>query len=550
MVLFLAILAFNVNAIVVTPITTFGPNAPAFGGTGTEASNPDEDFNSVVTQAISFTTDTNVTVDNINVVPEGGFTNLDLNITLTAPSAIDTSTGGSLTFRARIPENLDAVNQNFDEVAFKVATLQLKSGATVVGTFDVFMQRENNLVISDANILINGASEGLDDGDEVKDIKPGDTIEVELELENDFSDRNEINVKIEDVTATVIIDQGDLDIDEDIDIDDIRAEDKETVTLNFEVDDDADEDDYRMEITAEGTDEHGAMHGEKWLVDLEVQRDAHDVQIKRIQVIDTTPPTLTCGEEVRFVVLVENEGTDNERNVFVQVEQVELGINVRSDPFELEDFDSRDNDATVTLTARIPEDAVKGNYIGQVKSIFNGGKDENSEFVQINLGECGEAAPVTGQVSLQLAQTTFTASQGSVFAVPVTLQNTGTQTTTYSVEFRPDTNWADTPAAQQVSVNAGESLTVYGYLTPRADLQSGAYTATLSVKQNGNTLATSRVTANVGQVGPTGGAVFQPSVTLESVWRNLAGSTAFWIAAIVVVVALIIYILTVLVRPK
>ena len=557
LVLFLATLAFNINAAVLPTTTTpFGATNPNFGSSAQEASNPDEDFNSTVTPSIQFKNDaTAVTVNGIQVTYKNNFNAQDLELVLTSGATLFGTNGSGtetqiLQFRARVPENLDAVNQNFEEVAVNVATVQLMNGTTAItgSTFEVFMQRENNLVINNADLSVSGDQEGLDNNDNVKDVKPGDTMELELELKNEFSDRSQIDVTMKDIAATVEINQGDLDIDEDQDVDDIDADNEDTVTLNFDIDEDADEDDYDMFIMAEGRDEHGAKHGEKWKVTLEVQREDHDVQMKRIQVIDVSPPSLVCGDEVRFIVLAENEGTKDEKNVFVTVRQTELGIDLRSDPFNVEDFNSRDNDFTVTLLGQIPKDAAKGNYIGEVKTLFNGGKDENSEFVQLNLGEC-KLVPKASAVLLQLPQTTFTAAQGKVFSLPLTLQNAGTETATYTVEVKPDTNWADTPTAQEVTVDAGQSTTLYAYLTPSLD--SGSYTATVNVKQDNVVLKTAKVNVNLGvPTSPTGAGTYQPSVTLDSVWRNLANSTAFWIAAIVVIVALIIWILTVLVRPK
>ena len=77
------------------------------------------------------------------------------------------------------------------------------------------------------------------------------------------------------------------------------------------------------------------------------------------------------------------------------------------------------------------------------------------------------------------------------------------------------------------------------------------YETTITVKQDNNVVKTEKVFAVIkDEKTPTGNIVYQPNATLESIWRNLANSTAFWITAIVVVFALIIFALSALIRPR
>ena len=71
-----------------------------------------------------------------------------------------------------------------------------------------------------------------------------------------------------------------MDVSENDDLGDIDADHSAKAELSFEVDSDVDVDTYTMEIFVDVKDEHGAKHGQKYTLDLEVERDDHDLKIK------------------------------------------------------------------------------------------------------------------------------------------------------------------------------------------------------------------------------------------------------------------------------
>ena len=52
-----------------------------------------------------------------------------------------------------------------------------------------------------ASITFDGQSEGIDDEDSVNDVKPGNEISIEFEIENRYDDDED--VEIEDIEITV-----------------------------------------------------------------------------------------------------------------------------------------------------------------------------------------------------------------------------------------------------------------------------------------------------------------------------------------------------------
>ena len=222
-----------------------------------------------------------------------------------------------------------------------------------------------------------------------------------------------------------------------------------------------------------------------------------------------------------------------------------------SELFDLDKFDKSGDSNTITYTYKVPANAPEKDYFIDTIVVFDGGKKTDSEFVKLTVKNCGVTAS-EGNVGVSLIQSTVTASQGKLFGFPFKVSNLANTQQAFTIEVTPTGDWAAKPQTQTATLQAGEETTLYSYLTPKADLAAGTYNLEVKVKQDGNTLKTQTATVQIGQatIGPTGSTVFQPTVTLSSVWRNLSGSTAFWIVAVIVVFTLIIYILTILLRPK
>ncbi|AJF62190.1 MAG: hypothetical protein QT11_C0001G0029 [archaeon GW2011_AR20] len=401
--------------------------------------------------------------------------------------------------------------------------------------------------VSDGNQINDPTSGNLildinepDDGD---NFGPGDEIRVEVNVEN--NDDNDLDVIVEaklyniDQNSEIVsIESSDINLDEDGGDDDFE------LTLKVPTSDsDLDEgDDFVLFIKTyeDGNEDENCNYDS---LSLDFERESNDVTVNSVIV---NPSVAMCSETVNVAVEVQNVGTRDQDVVQVRVKETTLGMDLSSETFSLDEFDRSGDTALKTFAFTLPKDTAPGDYFIDTKIFFTS-KSSDSVLTKLTVGECKVQASA---VEVTLQQTSFTASQGKIFTVPVTLKNAGSQTAVYSVDVQSDNEWADVSAEQKISVAAGEQSTVYAYLTPKPSLASGTYTATITVKQNSDLLKTEKVTVNVGAATPTGGTVYQPSITAGSVWNNLAQSTAFWIVAVVIVFALVVYVLSALLRPR
>ncbi len=317
-----------------------------------------------------------------------GFTESDVRINFTLPKAtLAVGESMSVPVSVRIPQKLNGVTNALVAAAVNVGSIKFEASPAVTsgavsGTTQLDVRAENNLKLKDVKIRFDGKSESVDDGDTVKDMKPGMTVVFEIEVENRFKDKEDVTIEDIEVKA---VSNGELDIDEDDDIGDLGPEDTDTVRFESVIDEDADDGTFSVEISAEGLDEFGARHGQKIKVDFEIKRKSHEIEIKSMVL---NPPTVSCEKEASLTASIRNSGRRDEEEVYVNVASPELKFGARSDKLELD----QDDESTVSFNIPVPEDAARpANYRITVDTYFNTGTKSNSDVAILALAQCKAA---------------------------------------------------------------------------------------------------------------------------------------------------------------
>ena len=382
----------------VVGITSANFNAPAtiqIGDDRERASNPFaddlEDQILTITTSLILANTGNETISGITsqILPSGGFTVTDTNIQITnMPTSLNPGQNVNVIISGVIPKDLDAVDsRTLRELAFEVATItftgSLPNSTIVSQTVKVNMQRENQLTIDDIDVCVNTQCVSVDDGDDVENIRPGDRIEFTFIIENGYRDSGAEDLDIEDVDLEWEIDDDDLNEDDDESMGDISADDKEEESFAFTIDDDVSAGSYTVTARVVGRDENNALHGQEIEFDLEVERDRHDITIRRVSV---SPSTLSCSGSniIAFNVGYVNIGRSDEDDVILSVENDELSIIEQIGPINLDEDNSRQD----TIRVTIPQDASPDSYIFKVKSFFDNTIQSDEEHVSLIVPEC------------------------------------------------------------------------------------------------------------------------------------------------------------------
>jgi hypothetical protein len=172
------------------------------------------------------------------------------------------------------------------------------------------------------------------DNDYEDEVSPGDTIVLELELENGNTIYNDVSLE------AYLIDGNGLrvsDIQETGDFN-LGVEEEEVVTMEFDVEEDLDEGTYQIYVVA--TSDEGTLFEETY--DVTVERDEHSLVVTDLRVSNAA-----AGETVDVAVTILNNGQTDEDDVLVSLSVA--GETVTSDYFTVEEDEELVRYFTLTL---------------------------------------------------------------------------------------------------------------------------------------------------------------------------------------------------------
>lgn len=518
----------------------FSATKPTFGDDTQQASNPRSDESS----EFSVFDTTNIRIQNTGVstlsnftlvvAPLSGFSLSDLNISVqSAPSTLAKGASATIALRARIPETLNAVDQNNDLAALPVADITLEAqdniGAPIRTTFRAFMQRENALTITDTTLFINDrGGKNVDDGDEVENIKPKDHLELEITAENEYSDTT--NLELNNVAIRVDCeDPHDFDFDEQSEnVGDIGEENEETTTFTFTAEEDAADSDTKCTLAVDGKDENGARHAESIEFTLSVQRESHDLQIENINL---QPPTLLCEtQNINLQADIRNLGKTDESDALVEIISKDLNYQLRTNTFSLDE----DNVQEMNILIPVPPSLTAGTKTIQIKTFYDNTKASNSETISVT-SQCGGRAIIptrqqqgttAEEITLTLGQSSLTAAQGSTVSIPVRITNTGSATKEYTLLFTNTEEFAAPSPTKKILLKPGQTSTLYMNLHIKPTAPVKKQSATITVATDGEALAADTIALEI---------------TGKSRGSDTARTTLFWIIINLLLVVIVLF---------
>ena len=306
-------------------------------------------------------------------------------------SAFSLANGSSvtITLTGTVPD--DIVTK---ETAYS-APIKIYSGSTELASINLNIVAESQLELDNVKFLIDGKSKSISEGDTRSDVLPGSKLEIKGDITNKFSDDDDI--EMQDVTIEITLEsidnEGDDDLDGDEDIGDIKADDEESFSIEFEIPEDVDEGEYDVVILVEGEDENGAKHSVEWTdVRLKVEKDKHDIQITKVSV---SPSKISCSRRASVNVDLKNQGTSDEDEVVVLIESADLEIvNEDSTIPELQEGTGEDTEYDKAYSFDIADNVRAGTYQLSVKVFYGTDTLSDSETVDLVVEKCEVSVPV------------------------------------------------------------------------------------------------------------------------------------------------------------
>lgn len=213
--------------------------------------------------------------------------------------------------------------------------------------------------------------ENPDDGD---DFEVGETINGEVNIENNFDEKKEFELR-------VVL----YDLSEDKEIEtfkqDVKLKSSKDKTIEFEIqtpEDLDEENDYYIYVKAEDEDNKSICNEEYIEISFEIPEEK--VVIDDVKI---TPTSVYEGYEIVIDTTLENIGEDDVQGK-IKIEIIGLNISTQTETFEIEGKGGDDDKITKKLYLKIPEETKKGIYNLRISSLFAQGDfiDESIEILE------------------------------------------------------------------------------------------------------------------------------------------------------------------------
>lgn len=318
------------------------------------------------------------------------------------------------------------------------------------------------------------------------EFKIGDTIDLEINVDNRASDDKRIKVE-------AFLYSGDNEVDQDEDTTRLDENEDEDIDLSLYIDpdEDVDVDDLTIYIKAyERGSEDLICNQIRQGLDIETEDDellVTDVSISPLGMVD--PGALMTVRATIF-----NIGEEEQENVYMRVVEQTLGIDESSSTFLLKEYGNDDESKLTTfLTVRIPDDAKPGEYVFTVEGVIPGESPASVFTEEFTVADVGQTKVLEESVSI--IDSSPVAAPGKEFSYVLTIINPSDKSKSYQVEFVPTGDWAQKGIAFE-TVSAEDSKTIE-VTSIMAEDTAQAGSGFIRVSSNGDLIETISVSAEL-----------------------------------------------------
>lgn len=401
---------------------------------------------------------------------------------------------------------------------------------------------------------VGDLSVSLKNPDSDDDFAPGDEVGIDVKVENTYS--KDMDVGVEAILYNM--DEDDNVVTIKSEVIEINNGDDETFNLDMIIpsSDVDDEDSYVLYVKA-FEDDSEDDNCDYDSIELNIEREDNMVVINEMTF---TPDVVKAGEKVHVIVEFENAGTDDQKNVYAEIKEPELGLDAKSEKVGLDAYDESDSDYVWQFDFTVPKNAVNGDYYLQAKVYFNDDEESTSKLVKLTVSD-GAASKeeagsiVAGGVVVTAEQGTLNLKDGqSKFTLPLVVENNGDSSVNVKLDVSEFSAWAELISVESPEkLNPGDKYHVYVYLMLKDGVQSGVHNLRVNLRNNDG-LVSSKLMAVEIPAGleddttslPVGAAVVEPAGKVKQLLGDK--SKLFWICADLVLVVLAVFFIRLLFR--
>jgi len=422
-----------------------------------------------------------------------------------------------------------------------------------------------NGAVNDTNLILNVDITNKGDGED-EEWLPLDTIEIEVELENNIND-----VDLNDVVFALGLYQkgstkniaGDMiwisEDDNEIKFGDIDEDDDGLHKFEFRVDpNEIDDGDYILMVKAypnkdedeyciDYSDDLEGFGNSMYTAEIEIIKESDEEKMVIIDTKKFTEPIIaSCGEQVTLYTDIYNIGDEDFADqIMVSLYNSALGINLEK--IATGDLDSGEN-TEVAFSFDIPSNAEEKQYTLEMRTYYDYDEDgdkykeisKKAFFAYLKVeGNC--ISESTALISAKLISDRVIA--GEELIVQATITNTGEQTNTYAVNVDGHSGWSSSAKldSQVLVLKSEESKDITMTFEIKKDV-SGEKTFNIQVVGEGEKIYTQTVSVHIEGVENRGITGFNVASLLENqnyLWVIIALNIILAIIIVIVAVRIV-----------
>jgi len=329
---------------------------------------------------------------------------------------------------------------------------------------------------------------------------PLDEIEVKIKVDNKHRTEKIKNIEVN--WGLYDSNSGDWYIDDKESDFNLKDGDDKTVIITFKLDDNIEDlADYdRLYVwtnDAEINDDNDTPVCASAFEDIDIQTESDFVILDDIQL----PSEATCGSNIQLTADIWNIGDSDQEDVWILIKNTELGI---SEKIMIGDVDAFDK-TNLDVLLKIPEDAKESPSYLLTLQVYNEDNDvfendydnDEAEFkIPLKVNSCtSSSSPNSVTISASLDSE---AKAGEDLIVKATIVNSGTSSSTYTINPTGYTSWANsaTTDSSTFTIGSGESKQITITLGVK-DTASGEQTFNIEVVSGGEIVKTQPVAVTI-----------------------------------------------------
>ena len=319
-------------------------------------------------------------------------------------------------------------------------------------------------------------------------LNPGDTVVVEIDLENGATDYDEVTVE-----AKILDSNGERVGDKvEVNVGHLEADYDETMTVSMALPSDIDTGAYTVQIVATGDVESGSVvytdaQLDTATLNFDVERHEHSLTIESVQ----HNSNAQAGDTYSVAVSVLNNGENYEENVVITVAMA--GVTQTSTTFSVD----QDDEIVQYFNLAVPSDARSS----EVLTVLVNGEDSSATYsAEVNVG----ASTTVSSAGLSATVDSVSKNIGSEGeAYMITLENNDDSTRTVTISVGGVQGWASTTITPTtLTLAPGSSGVASVYVTPSSSAE-GTNAFTVYVSEGNQVISSVGLTANVEDAANT-----------------------------------------------